>query len=137
MLMINRLAVVDANRCVGCQLCMFACNRRFGMGGLARSSIQVRSVGGIEHGFTVVVCRACPDPPCAKVCPTDALRIRRGGGVILDQSKCIGCGLCVKACPFGAVFWDYESNKPEICVHCGYCANYCPHGVLKMEVLSA
>jgi len=32
-----------------------------------------RCVGGMERGFTVVVCRACNDPPCAKVCPTGAL----------------------------------------------------------------
>ena len=34
--MAKRLAVVDAERCVGCQECMFACARRFGEGGLAK-----------------------------------------------------------------------------------------------------
>lgn len=131
---INRLAVIDSERCVGCQLCMFACNRRFGDGGLAKSAIRVRSVGGIERGFVVIVCRACPDPPCASVCPTDALIRRKGGGVILNASKCIGCGNCVEACPFGAVQWDVEENKPVICVHCSYCVEFCPHGVLAMEV---
>lgn len=131
---INRLAVVDSERCVGCQLCMFACNRRFGDGGLAKSAIRVRSVGGIERGFVVVVCRACPDPPCASVCPTDALIRRKGGGVILSAAECIGCGNCVEACPFGAVLWDVEENKPVICVHCSYCVKFCPHGVLAMEV---
>ena len=95
----KRLEVIDSERCVGCQLCMFACNRRFGSGGLAKSAIRVRSTGGIEKGFVVVVCRACKDPPCAKTCPVDALRLREGGGVILDSSKCIGCGRCVEACP--------------------------------------
>lgn len=130
----TRLAIIDSERCVGCQLCMFACSRRFGDGGLARSAILVRSVGGIERGLTVIVCRACRDPPCARVCPTGALGLRRGGGVILDQSKCIGCGYCVKACDIGAVFWDDEAGKPIICVHCGYCVRYCPHGVIGVEV---
>jgi len=128
-----RLSVVDPDKCVGCMSCMFACARRFGDGGLARSAILVRSVGGFERGFTVVVCRACKDPPCAKVCPTDALTKRPGGGVIFNPSKCIGCAHCTEACPIGAVFWDDESNKPIICVYCGYCVNYCPHEVLALE----
>jgi len=128
-----RLAVVDTERCVGCQSCMFACVRRQNEAGLARTCIEVRSVGGMERGFVVVVCRACEDPPCAKVCPTKALSLRKGGGVILNPKKCIGCRYCQKACLINAIFWDEEINKPMICVHCGICAKYCPHSVLKIE----
>jgi len=130
----KRLAIIDSERCVGCQLCMFACSRRFGDSGFSKSAILIRSVGGIERGFTVIVCRACYDPPCSRVCPTDALRPRRGGGVILNSSKCIGCGLCREACDIGAVFWDGENNKPIICIHCGFCVDYCPHGVIGVEI---
>ena len=129
----KRLVIKDVERCVGCQSCMFACSRRFGEGGISRSSIHVRSVGGMERGFIVIVCRACPEPPCAEVCPVGALRVREEGGVILQEEKCIGCGLCREACPVGAVFWDEETNKPMICVHCGYCVSYCPHEVIEME----
>ncbi|MHA1708991.1 MAG: 4Fe-4S binding protein [Candidatus Baldrarchaeia archaeon] len=131
----KRVAIVDVDRCVGCQMCMFACTRRHGVGGLARSAIHVRSAGGFERGFVVIVCRACSDPPCAKVCPTGALRPRKGGGVVLDERKCIGCGLCAEACPIGAIFWDDERNKPVVCKYCGSCAEHCPHGVIKLEVL--
>lgn len=131
--MVKRLSVLDANRCTGCQSCMFACSRRFGVGGLAHSAIHVRSVGGIEHGFVVIVCRACPNPPCAKVCPVGALKVREGGGVILDATKCIGCGFCAKSCPYGAIFWNEKENKPNVCVYCGYCARYCPHDVIALE----
>jgi Fe-S-cluster-containing dehydrogenase component len=112
---------------------MFACSRRFGSGGLARSAISIRSIGEFEGGFTISVCRACQNPPCIKVCPTDALRIRKGGGVIQNFSKCIGCGLCVDNCPNKAIFWNYESKKPIICTHCGYCAVYCPHDLLTLK----
>jgi len=112
---------------------MFACTRRFGEGGLSKSAIHVKSAGGFERGFVVIVCRACEDPPCARVCPTDALRLRVGGGVVLRKEKCIGCGNCVNACVVGAIFWDDESNKPVICIHCGYCASFCPYGVIKLE----
>lgn len=126
-----RLSIVDSERCVGCQMCMFACARRQCEGGLAGASIGVRSIGGMERGFTVIVCRACDDPACAKVCPTGALKLRNSGGVRLDATACIGCGNCRDACLIGAVFWDEEINKPMICIHCGYCARFCPHGVLR------
>lgn len=129
---LTRLAVVDPERCVGCQCCMFACARKHEPG-LAKACIGVRSVGGMERGFTVVVCRACEDPPCARVCPVDALTVRDGGGVALDPARCIGCGHCRHACVLGAVFWDDEIQKPMICTHCGVCAKFCPHGVLLLE----
>ena len=133
---IVRLSVVDPDRCVGCQCCMFACARRYEPG-LAVACIGVRSSGGMERGFTVVVCRACENPPCARVCPVDALLLRPGGGVRLDPAKCIGCGHCRSACVLGAVFWDDEANKPAICIHCGICAAYCPHDVLLLEERNA
>ncbi len=129
----RRLSVIDVDRCVGCQSCMFACARRLGHGGLAGSCIGVHSAAGMRRGFVVIVCRACTNPPCARVCPTDALVPRSGGGVRLRADLCIGCGNCLMACPLGAVFWDPERNKPQICVYCGYCAPYCPYEVLALE----
>ncbi len=129
-----RLAVVDTERCVGCQSCMFACTRRQDEAGLARSCIGVRSAGGMERGFVVIVCRACGDPPCAKVCTAGAIKSRDvGGGVYFDIDRCIGCGHCRDACIIDAIFWDDEINKPMICIYCGYCAKFCPFGVLELE----
>jgi Fe-S-cluster-containing dehydrogenase component len=128
-----RLEVIDPELCVGCQCCMFACSRRAGAAGLSRSCIGVRSAGGMERGFVVVVCRACEDPPCAAACPTGALSLRKGGGVRLDPAKCTGCGHCADSCVVGAVYWDTERNKPMICIHCGLCVGYCAFGVLGMR----
>ena len=49
----KRLSVVDIDLCVGCQSCMFACNRRFAEAGLARSAIKIQSLCGYERGFVI------------------------------------------------------------------------------------
>jgi carbon-monoxide dehydrogenase iron sulfur subunit len=130
--MTKKLAVLDVNKCIGCMECMFACSRRAGRGGFNESAIRVRSAGGIERGFVIVVCRACENPPCARVCPTGALRERKGEGVILSENKCIGCGFCAQACIMGAIFWDSERDKPIVCKYCGECADYCVHNAIGM-----
>lgn len=131
--MARRISVVDMDRCVGCEACMFACTRRLGYGGIGSSRIQVRSPGGIRRGYVVVVCRACADPSCARVCPTDALASRDGGGVIFHSEACLGCGNCTDACPFGAIPWNEDDNHPLICSYCGVCAEYCPYDVIVLE----
>ena len=47
-------------------------------------------------------CRQCDDAPCAKVCPSTALR-NMGGYVEVYERLCIGCSLCTVACPYGAI----------------------------------
>ena len=128
-----RLEVLDADKCVGCQCCMFACTRIHKDAGLAKSCLSVKSAGGMQHGFLLTTCRACEDPPCARSCPEDALVLRKGGGVLLKAERCTGCGTCVGSCILGAVFWDEDNNKPLICWHCGFCAKHCPYGVIGLD----
>jgi len=53
-------------------------------------------------------------------------------GPVIDDKKCIGCGLCVTTCGRGVYKFDYEKNKTRVVklnnclVGCQTCANLCP-----------
>jgi len=128
-----KLKAVNIERCIGCYSCAFACSRFwFNSLSVTKAALKVRTHGGIEGGYVVIVCHACMDPPCVRACKTGALIERSGGGVILKPELCNGCGNCVKACIIGVLAMDPDSNVPVVCTHCGYCVKYCPHGVLAL-----
>ena len=66
-----------------------------------------------------VVCMHYEQPTCAEVCPADAIK-RTGDGVVQSARKprCIACGNCVLACPFG-VPEVYEDR--QIMMKCDMC----------------
>lgn len=77
------------------------------------------------------MCIACNPAPCAQACPTDAFRLRPGGGVRVKLETCIRCGACAAACPFEAIYMDEDNSYPNVCIHCGRCVPYCPHECLE------
>ena len=123
----------DMNKCLGCFSCMTVCSATGQKNhSLVKSAIKVRTTGGMSSSFIAVVCLACKEPACMEVCPSDALKAREGGGVILEPAKCIGCRQCESACIMRAVNFDEETRKPIICKHCGVCTKFCPHECLQM-----
>jgi Fe-S-cluster-containing dehydrogenase component len=109
---------IDPNRCIGCQACVQACSECDTHRG--HSMIHLEYVERAQSVQTVpVVCMHCDQPTCAEVCPADAIK-RTEDGIVQSARKprCIACGNCVMACPFG-VPEVYEDR--QIMMKCDMC----------------
>jgi ferredoxin len=53
----------------------------------------------------------------------------------IDNDGCVGCGICVKECPVGAILMEDEKAKlnMEECVHCGTCHDVCPEEAVRHD----
>ena len=54
----------------------------------------------------------------------------------LNPDKCIGCGKCVEACPFDAIWLNKKEGKVFKCDLCNgdpECVKWCPHEALEFE----
>jgi len=94
----------DEDRCIECNGCTIACAEAHELPvGLHRRKVITLNEGIEGKEFSVsIACMHCTDATCAQVCPVDCFYIREDGIVLHDKNKCIGCGYCLYACPFGA-----------------------------------
>lgn len=96
--------VIDLKRCIGCNACTVACKMENSTpAGVLFTKTLSEEIGKYPHATRVyipVLCNHCEDPPCERVCPTKATYIREDGIVLVDETKCIGCGACATACPY-------------------------------------
>jgi molybdopterin-containing oxidoreductase family iron-sulfur binding subunit len=67
------------------------------------------------HGVQVpVLCNHCENPPCVRVCPTQATWKRASDGIVMmDMHRCIGCRYCVVGCPYGARSFNWKEPWPR------------------------
>jgi molybdopterin-containing oxidoreductase family iron-sulfur binding subunit len=71
---------------------------------------------GVEGSFFVPTpCMQCQNPPCVNVCPVGATWSTPEGVVLIDQDRCIGCRMCMAACPYERRFftWGQPAIPPE------------------------
>lgn len=111
--------VLDLDKCDGCGKCTAACNvTRFVPKG--HEWIKVFKVDDEEHeSYFVRPCQQCQNPPCANVCPVGASFVREDGVVLIDHTICIGCRMCLAACPYHSRYfnWEEPAHTPEELAH--------------------
>ena len=71
------------------------------------------------HMYLPRICNHCLNPACVAACPSGSIYKREEDGIVLvDQDKCRGWRMCVSACPYKKVFYNWESGKAEKCIGC-------------------
>ena len=126
----HKAIITDLNKCVGCMACSVGCKAVNGVD-IGQQWIKIKRVGpypieggsgqfpDVEMYFLPMQCQQCENAPCIEVCPTGAsFREDETGYVMVDTDACIGCGLCVTACPFGARQIDEDAGIVRKCTLC-------------------
>lgn len=147
--------LIDNSKCTGCKACQVACKQWNEL-----PADDVEFVGSYESPqqfsgntwtrvrfkeysddnkfnwiFTKMGCVHCTDAACEKVCPVQAISHTEFGTVIVDETKCIGCGTCASNCTFQVMSLDEEAKKAKKCTFCldrlnhgetPACAKTCP-----------
>lgn len=112
---------IDSTRCMNCKACVVACQQRNGVPyALSRNwvfeSKDDSRPGGMS--FQPGACMHCDNPVCITACPTMATYKAEDGSVVIDKDRCIGCGGCVAACPYGARFRHPITGTADKCDYC-------------------
>ncbi|KAA3630493.1 MAG: hypothetical protein DWQ09_00220 [Proteobacteria bacterium] len=123
--------IIDHEACWGCLACEVACKQE------NNTDHGVKLIDVLEDGpklvdgelaftYNVNACThsLCDGHPCIEVCPVFCIESRDDGIVVMDYDECIGCEICVDACPTGAITMNHGENITQKC-------NLCHHRVEK------
>jgi len=155
--------LIDLDKCIGCGMCVQACGQENNVPPhyfrtwverymVSRTGhTEVDSPNGGKDGFDELVtgdeitkaffvpklCNHCTLTPCVQLCPVGASYRTRDGVVLVDEKRCIGCGYCVQACPYGSRFINPLTRTASKCTLCYHriskgmktaCIQACPTG---------
>lgn len=106
--------VIDLAKCDGCKKCTEACQAMH----YTESDREWIKVFKMQEAnaeapfYFPKPCFHCDNPTCTKVCPVNATFKREDGIVLIDNERCIGCRMCMAACPYSTRFfnWSHPSS---------------------------
>ena len=116
--------VIDCDRCIGCKGCQVACKMQNTVAlGQGRNKVCTIGPSGVfpnlQMYFMTTMCQQCREPACVEVCPTGACWKDPEDGVIkIDKNMCMGCGSCMRACPYGSIRSNKELRVADKCDIC-------------------
>jgi len=152
--------LITPDLCIGCRGCQTACkqwnklpgDKTVNKGGYENPPnltsnlynqihfIERTQDVGIQWLFVRRACMHCGEAGCMDICPAPGALFRtKEGAVVFNKEACIGCKLCVSACPFDVPRFD-EDGKISKCTLCSdrisnglstACSKVCPTGAIK------
>ena len=138
----------DIPKCVACRTCELACaiehstTKDLFLSILERPRPAKRTfVHAIERGISHSMgCQHCDEPPCVEACIAQCIsKDAVTGKVDIDNARCVGCWMCIMACPFGIITRNLaEANKALKCDLCPNrespaCVDACPTDALSYK----
>jgi len=122
----SKIIACRIEHCLGCRSCEMACalahSESKDLRGavkehpLPQRRVMVETAGA--YGLPLQ-CRHCEDAPCMMICPSEAIyRETDLGPVLIDADRCIGCKMCIVACPFGVIEFSPDGGVAVKCDQC-------------------
>jgi Fe-S-cluster-containing dehydrogenase component len=94
------------------------------------------TVPKVKVSYVATPCMHCRNAPCMTSCGPVAIYRREDGLVVIDPAKCTGCMSCIDACPYGAIYFNRDTNLAQKCTGCAHlldrgwkeprCVEVCP-----------
>ena len=140
--------VVDLRRCTWCHSCFVACKMEnkvpLGVWRTWGSTIEKGEYPDVIKTFLPVLCNNCEKPHCVTVCPVKATFKRKDGIVEINPHLCVGCKMCMLACPYQMRYLHPQKRIADKCHWCLHrvkvglepaCAMACPTEALVFDNL--
>lgn len=133
---------VRPERCIGCKHCEIACAVEHSKTKNLYTAIFEEPLPTprihVTPTFGIMTypdkCRHCNPAPCMQVCPSGAIaRDKETDTVLLNEEKCIACGMCAIVCPFDVITYHqswHVSLDQEIAIKCDHCFERITNGLL-------
>lgn len=133
----SKMLAVDISKCTGCHTCELMCSFHHHQEFNPRKARIHTTVFLHDELAVPVVCSQCDDAWCERICPSGAISTvvmeETGARVVrVDTDVCVGCKMCMLACPFGNIRVG-DAGHAEKCDLCGgdpTCVKFCPRGAL-------
>ena len=80
---------------------------------------QMLAIERLVFFYLPRICNHCLNAACVAACPSGAIYKRGEDGIVLvSQDRCRGWRMCVSACPYKKVYYNWSTGKSEKCILC-------------------